>query len=134
RPGPMVIISASGMCEAGRILHHLRNNIGDPNNVVLFVGFQAESTLGRYLIEGHATVRIFGEEHRVRARVAKINALSAHADREELLAYFRAMRSTPQRAFVVHGELPNSEALAAAMREIGIPNVLIPQPGQTVAV
>ncbi len=132
RPGPMIIISASGMCEGGRILHHLRNNIGDPRNVVLFVGFQAENTLGRYLVEGHKTVRIFGEEHAVRARVAKINALSAHADREEFLAYFRAMQTPLERAYVVHGELTNSEALAAALRDFGIPEVTIPQVGQSV--
>ncbi len=132
RPGPMIIISASGMCEAGRILHHLRNNIADPRNVILFVGFQAQSTLGRYLVEGHKTVRIFGEEHDVRARVAKINALSAHADREEFLAYFKAMKAPIQRAYVVHGELANSEALAAALRTLGIPDVTIPEVGQSV--
>jgi len=130
RPGPMVIISASGMCEAGRILHHLSNTISDADNTVLFVGFQAESTLGRYLIEGHRTVRIFGEEHRVRARIAKINALSGHADRDELLAYFGAMGEPPRRAFVVHGEIGNAEALAAALRQRGMPDVTIPEVGQ----
>jgi len=130
RPGPMVIISASGMCEGGRILHHLRNYIGDPSHIVLFVGFQAESTLGRYLIEGHPTVRIFGEEHRVRARIAKINALSAHADRTEILAYVAAARARLQRAFVVHGEMANAEGLASGLREMGIPEVTIPEPGQ----
>ncbi|HRR82138.1 MAG TPA: MBL fold metallo-hydrolase RNA specificity domain-containing protein, partial [Planctomycetota bacterium] len=129
-PGPMVIISASGMCEGGRILHHLRNYIGDPSHIVLFVGFQAESTLGRYLIEGHPTVRIFGEEHRVRARIAKINALSAHADRTEILAYVAAARARLQRAFVVHGEMANAEGLASGLREMGIPEVTIPEPGQ----
>lgn len=132
RPGPMIIISASGMCEGGRILHHLRNNIADPRNIVLFVGFQATETLGRYLIEGHPVVRIFGEEHPVRSRVAWINALSAHADREEMLAYFRAVRPPFQRAFVVHGELASSEGLAAGLRQLGIPDVTIPQPGQQV--
>jgi metallo-beta-lactamase family protein len=131
RPGPMAVISASGMCEGGRILHHLRNNIEDPNNTLLFVGYQAESTLGRYLVEGHRTVRIFGEEHSVRARVAKINALSAHADRDELLTYFQAMGAPPRRAVVVHGEMPNAEALAAALRERGIPEVTIPEVGQS---
>ncbi len=130
----MVIISASGMCEAGRILHHLRNGIGEADNTVLFVGFQAESTLGRYLIEGHRTVRIFGEEHRVRARIAKINALSAHADRDELLAYFQAMAvppaAPPRCAFVVHGEVANAEALANALRQRGFPQVTIPEVGQ----
>lgn len=132
RPGPLIIISASGMCEGGRILHHLSNNIGDPQNVVLFVGYQSENTLGRYLIEGHKAVRIFGEEHVVRAQVAKINALSAHADRNELLAYFEAMGPGLRRSFVVHGEMVNAEALAAAMRQAGMRDVAIPEPGQTV--
>ncbi|HUT35215.1 MAG TPA: MBL fold metallo-hydrolase [Planctomycetota bacterium] len=130
-PGPMVIISASGMCEGGRIVHHLHKNIEDPSNIVLFVGYQAENTLGRYLVEGHKTVRIFGEEHNVRAQVAKINALSAHADRNELLSYYRAMQDSLRRAFVVHGEMANAEALAASMRDQGIPNVTIPEVGQT---
>lgn len=129
-PGPMVIISASGMCEAGRILHHLRNNIENSDNVILFVGFQAENTLGRNLVEGHLRVNIFGEEHPVRARVAKINALSGHADRNEMLAYFTAMRAPLQRCFVVHGEMANSEALAAAMRDLKMPDVVIPSPGE----
>jgi len=132
RPGPMVVISASGMCEGGRILHHLRNHIGDAANLVLFVGFQAESTLGRYLIEGRPTVRIFGEEHRVRARIAKINALSAHADREELLGYARAIRAGLARALVVHGEPENAQALAGGLRELGIPEVAVPAAGQAV--
>jgi len=130
--GPMVIISASGMCEGGRILHHLKNNIEDPRNIVLFVGYQAEHTLGRYLIEGRRPVRIFGEEYRVEARIDEINALSAHADRNELLDYFRAMDAPIERAFVVHGELPENEALADALRQMGTRQVEIPQPGQKV--
>ena len=132
KAGPMIIISASGMCEGGRILHHLKNNIGDPKNVILFVGFQAENTLGRRIIEGEQLVRIFGEDYRVAARVEKINALSGHPDRNEMLAYYRAMAAPIQRAFVVHGEADQSEALAAAMREMGIPGVEVPQPGQEV--
>jgi metallo-beta-lactamase family protein len=132
QPGPMMIISASGMCEGGRILHHLKNNIGDSRNIILFVGFQAENTLGRRLIEGVQPIRIFGEEYRVAARVEKINALSGHPDRDELLRYFKAMESPIQQAYVVHGEADQSEALAAAMREMGMPNVVVPQPGQEV--
>ena len=132
RPGPMVIISASGMCEGGRILHHLAHNIEDPRNIILFVGYQAESTLGRYLIEGRNPVRIFGDEYRVRARIEKINALSGHADRNELLDYFRAMAAPLRRAFVVHGEVANAESLADGMREMGMPDVLIPEQGQKV--
>ena len=132
KPGPMMIISASGMCEGGRILHHLKNTIGDPKNIILFVGFQAENTLGRYLIEGKQPVQIFGEQYPVAARIEKINALSGHPDRNELLAYYRAMAAPIQRAFVVHGEPNESLALAAAMTEMGMPGVEVPQPGQEV--
>jgi metallo-beta-lactamase family protein len=132
QPGPMVIISASGMCEGGRILHHLKNNITNRRNIVLFVGYQAEHTLGRYLIERHDTVRIYGEEYRVRARIEKINALSAHADKKELLDYFRAMDALPRRAFVVHGEPEPAEALAAGLRDLGVPDVEVPERGQEV--
>jgi len=133
QPGPMVIISASGMCEGGRILHHLKNNIEDDRNIVLFVGYQAEHTLGRYLVEGRRPIRIFGEEYRVAARVEQINALSAHADRNELLAYLQAMQTPIQHAYVVHGELPENEAMAEAMRDMGMSDVVIPTPGQSVA-
>jgi metallo-beta-lactamase family protein len=130
--GPMVILSASGMCEGGRILHHLAHTIEDPRNIILFVGYQAENTLGRYLIQGRNPVRILGDEYAVRARIAKINALSAHADRNELLAYFRAMATPIARAFVVHGEMANAESLAAGMREMGMPSVEVPEVGRAV--
>jgi metallo-beta-lactamase family protein len=82
-----VIISASGMCESGRILHHLKNNIEDSDNTILFSGFQAENTLGRRILDGNRRVRIFGEEYDVRARVTRIEGYSAHADSEELAAW-----------------------------------------------
>lgn len=134
QPGPMVIISASGMCEGGRILHHLKNNIENSRNIVLFVGYQAESTLGRYLIERHETVRIYGDEYRVRARIEKINALSAHADQTELLDYFRAMDALPRRAFVVHGEPEPANTMAGKLRELGIADVEVPEPGHEAAI
>ena len=130
RPGPMVIISASGMCEGGRIVHHLKNNLGDSRNIILFVGYQAENTLGRRIVERRQPIRIFGDEYRVKARIEKIDALSAHADRNELLAYHKAIMSTLQRAFVVHGEEAYSLALADGMRDLGIPDVTVPHPGQ----
>jgi len=132
RGGPMVIIAASGMCEGGRILHHLKHGIGDERNVILFVGHQAEKTLGRYLVEGARLVRIFGRECRVRARIEKIEALSGHADRNELVDYFRRMATGIQRAYIVHGELDGSEALASQLRNLGIPQVEIPTPGEEV--
>ncbi len=131
-PGPVVIISASGMCEAGRILHHLAHSIGDPRNILLFVGYQAEHTLGRYIIERRSPVKIFGEKYDVYARVHTINALSAHADREEMLDYFTSTRTVPSRTFVVHGEEEQSLAFAAALEGRGFPDVSVPHKGQKV--
>ncbi|MBC7259419.1 MAG: MBL fold metallo-hydrolase [Chloroflexi bacterium] len=130
---PAVIISASGMCEAGRILHHLKNNIEDPRNTILFVGFQAEQTLGRKLVDGWKKVNIFGEEYTVRAAVERIDGYSAHADRNELLDYVRRVRQTGlRRVFIVHGEEAASLSLAAALKEMGVPEVHVPMPGDTV--
>jgi metallo-beta-lactamase family protein len=97
------------------------------------VGFQAENTLGRYLTEGRSPVRIFGEETAVRARIEKIDALSGHADARELMDYFRAMQPGIRRAYVVHGELDGSEALASELRKIGVPWVEVPTPAEAVA-
>lgn len=130
RPETAVIISPSGMCEAGRVLHHLRNNIEDPRNLILIVGFQAEDTLGKRLVERRETVRIFGEEFQRRAEVVVMNAFSAHADRDELLSWLGAIQNRPGRTFVVHGAEDQSEALAAALRERGFPKVDVPMLGQ----
>jgi len=129
--GPAIIISASGMCEGGRILHHLKNNIPDPRNIVLFVGYQAQNTLGRRIVEGAESIKIFGEEYDVNARVHTINALSAHADREGLLDHFESVRSSLGKVFVVHGEDEKCEALGAALQERRAPDVVIPSPGET---
>lgn len=124
---PCMIISASGMCEAGRILHHLRNNIEDARNTVLAVGFMAENTLGRRIIEKRPTVRIFGEEHPLNAEVVETNGFSAHADKTELISYFNNLNKDQLRqVFIVHGEPDGTEALAAAMKETGFSNVEIP--------
>jgi len=130
--GPAIIISASGMCEGGRILHHLKNTIGDERNIILIIGYQAENTLGRRLVEQERRVRIFGEPFEVRARVHVINALSAHADREEMLTYVAGMGRLPERAFVVHGEMDQSQPFAAELSRMGVQEVLIPEVGQTV--
>ncbi|MGB9592658.1 MAG: MBL fold metallo-hydrolase RNA specificity domain-containing protein [Anaerolineae bacterium] len=130
---PAIIISASGMCEAGRILHHLKNNIEDPRNTILFVGYQAEQTLGRKIVDGWEKVKIFGEEYTVRAAVERIDGYSAHADRNELLDYVRQVQRTGlRRVFIVHGEEHASLALADAIRELGVPEVHVPTPGETV--
>jgi metallo-beta-lactamase family protein len=128
--GPVVIISASGMCEAGRILHHLRNNIEDSRNTILITGFQAENTLGRRLVDRIQEVRIFGEPMRVRAEVETINELSGHADQRELLAWIEPMAGGLRKVFVVHGEPTQSDALAKAIRERYHLEVVIPARGQ----
>jgi metallo-beta-lactamase family protein len=128
--GSAIIISASGMCEAGRVLHHLRHHIADPRTTVLFVGFQAENTLGRKLVDGESRVRIFGEEFEVKARVEKIDGYSAHADEEELLAFIGAIPQRPRQVFVVHGEPDAATTMATALRGLGIQNVMVPERGQ----
>jgi metallo-beta-lactamase family protein len=116
RKGPFIVISASGMCEAGRILHHLRNNIGDSRNTVLLTGYQAENTLGRKLRDGWKSVRIFGIPAQVEAEIAALEALSAHADAEELLDWMKPMTTDLKKVFLVHGEPEQSKALADAIQ------------------
>ncbi len=129
---PMIIISASGMVEFGRIRHHLANNLGDPRHTILLVGFQAEHTLGRKLADGLKRVRIFGEEYAVRAQVERIDGFSAHADRDELLAWVVAAKDTRRGVFVVHGEEPAALALAAGIRALGVREVCVPRRGEAV--
>jgi len=132
--GPMVIISASGMCESGRILHHLRNSIEDPRHTILFVSFQAENTLGRRIRDGAQRVSILGEQYEVRAHVEAIDGYSAHADHTELLAYVRALGPTRLRkAFIVHGEADAEDALRRGLREMGVRDVTIPAAGDQVS-
>ncbi|MHC5033668.1 MAG: MBL fold metallo-hydrolase RNA specificity domain-containing protein [Planctomycetota bacterium] len=129
--GPVVIISASGMCEGGRILHHLKHTVEDERNAILIVGYQAQHTLGRRLVEGVSPIKIYGERHDLRAQVHTINALSAHADHDELVAYFTAMGPKVDRAFVVHGEAEASGQLAGDLHELGAQNVVVPGPGDS---
>ena len=133
RSGPMVILSASGMCESGRILHHLRNNIEDPKNTILIVGFMAKDTLGRKLIEGEKQVNIFGEPHTVRAEVVKINAFSGHADQRELIDFVERCGKTLKQLFIVHGERTQAEAFAQLLQERRLPKGVIPLRGQRVS-
>jgi len=129
--GPAVIIAASGMAESGRILHHLAHGIGDHRNLVLFVGFQAEHTLGRRIESGQERVRLLGQEHERRAEVESITGYSAHADRDELRAWVRRLGGPIRRAFVVHGEPPALEAMAAILREEGVRDVRVPSHGES---
>lgn len=128
---PAIIISASGMCEAGRILHHLKNNVEDPRNTVLIVGWQSPYTLGRRLVERRPVVKIFGDEYELKARVRTINGFSAHADRPALLDYVRRLGASKiKSAFVVHGEEPSSLALAEGLRDLGVERAVVPRPGE----
>lgn len=131
RNEPMIIISASGMCEVGRILHHLKNNIENPRNTILIVGYQAQHTLGRRLVEKAKQVQIFGETYRVNAKVKVLNGFSAHANSAELLQHVSPLAGKVRQVCLVHGELDQSEALANSLRQSGFANVTIPEPGQT---
>jgi metallo-beta-lactamase family protein len=115
--GSAVIIAGSGMCTGGRVKHHLAANIGRPECTVLFVGYQASGTLGRRILDGASEVRILGEDYPVRASVAQINGLSAHADRDELLCWLLALRRPPQQVFAVHGEPETVFDFADLIRE-----------------
>lgn len=114
---PAIIISASGMAESGRILHHLKNNIEDPKNTILIIGWQAENTLGRKLVEKLPEVKIFGEPYQNNARCEVINGFSGHADRDELLDWVGAMRDKPRRTFLVHGEEEAALSLSDDLHE-----------------
>ncbi len=128
---PAVIISASGMAEAGRILHHLKNNIEDPRNTILITGFQAPETLGRRIVDGNKRVKIFGEDYDVRARVVSLTGLSGHADRSELIDWAGHLRQPPRHTFLVHGEPEAAFALADRLRtQLGFHQVSVPELGQ----
>jgi metallo-beta-lactamase family protein len=127
---PVMIIAGSGMAEAGRVLHHLKNNIGNPNNTVLIVGWQAENTLGRKIAEKWPEVPIYGEKYKLRCRVEVFNEFSAHADRNDLINWVSAGKNRWQKVFVVHGEESAALSLADAFREIGLKDVVVPEFGQ----
>ncbi|MEA1928699.1 MAG: MBL fold metallo-hydrolase [Candidatus Auribacterota bacterium] len=115
--GSAIIMAGSGMCTGGRIKHHLVQNIGRPESTLLFVGYQAQGTLGRILLEHPEEVRILGNIHKVRARIERINGFSAHADRDELLGWLSAFKNPPRKLFIVHGEEESALALAGSVRE-----------------
>jgi metallo-beta-lactamase family protein len=130
--GPAVIISASGMCEGGRVQHHLKNTIEDPRNAVCIVGWQAPHTLGRRLVERQPVVRIFGDEYRLRARVEVLGGYSAHADRPALLSWVEPIADKLRQACVVHGELGPATSLAHGLEGLGATDVVIPEMGDSV--
>ncbi|MFZ1730928.1 MAG: MBL fold metallo-hydrolase [Bacteroidota bacterium] len=133
RQDPMMIISSSGMCEGGRILHHLRNNISNPRNTIMITGYNAEYTLGRRIVERERKVTIFGEEHELNAEVVVLNSLSAHADRNEILDYHRRFNPARLRnTFIVHGDYDQEQKLQSALQdELGLKNVEIPSQGDS---
>ena len=130
--GSAIIISGAGMCTGGRIKHHLVRNISRSESTILFVGYQAEGTLGRQIVDGAPQVRILGEMLPVRAHVQRIDGFSGHADRDELLRWAHALRASPKRAFVVHGEAAVADSFRATLRQQLGWNAEVPSLGQTV--
>ena len=115
-PSPKVILSASGMCDAGRIRHHLKHNLWRSDSTVVFAGYQAVGTLGRSLLDGAKNVKLFGEDIHVAARICRIDGISGHADREGLLRWISAFTEKPRKVFVVHGEDLTSNLFASTLR------------------
>ena len=127
-----IILSASGMCTAGRILHHLRHGLPKSKNTVLFAGYQAQGTLGRKLVDGAKRVRIFGDDIPVNAEIRSISGFSAHADRTALLGWIDGFSTPPKHTFVTHGETDAAKAMSDAVSERFNGRVSIPVPGQSV--
>jgi metallo-beta-lactamase family protein len=130
--GSAIIIAGAGMCTGGRIKHHLLRNISRKESAILFVGYQAEGTLGRQIVEGSPRVRILGESLPVKARVEKIEGFSGHADRDELLRWAGAVKSPPRQAFIIHGEAAVAERFRGTLGEKLGWKAQVPSPGQMV--
>lgn len=125
-PEPKVIISASGMCDAGRIRHHLKHNLWNSKSSIVFVGYQAEGTLGRYILEGAEEVTLFGEKVKVNAEIHNLEGFSGHADRDGLLEWLKGFRKEPKRIFLVHGEPEAKESFAETVeKELGYHPVVV---------
>lgn len=131
--GPGIIISASGMCSGGRILHHLYNRIWDRRNVILFIGYQAEATLGRHLMDGAKRIKIFGRELPVRAQIRKINAFSAHTDQNGLVEWVASTfrNSPPEALAIIHGEENSREKLKTRLDFLGDTKIVLPKHEET---
>jgi metallo-beta-lactamase family protein len=129
---PIIIISASGMCESGRILHHLANNVSNPKNTILIVGYQAQDTLGRRILERQPTLRIFGDQYQLKAEVVEMQSFSAHADHKDLMDFAEHldMRSL-KSVFLVHGEVEEQNALTQSLTQAGFRNISSPKRGDT---
>lgn len=131
KEGPFIVISSSGMCEGGRILHHLRSSLDRDDATILLVGYQAEGTLGRRLFDGAKKVKVFGIPRQVWARVEALQSLSAHADGDDLTGFIKSLDPRPRRVFLVHGGHENREALAARLKAEGIDRVSLPDYGDS---
>ena len=130
KPGPLMIISASGMAETGRILHHLANNIENENNIIMMVGYCAEHTLGKKIIEKLPVVKIFGEEYMLKAEVVVMNSLSAHADSDGLTNYCAQFDKTRMKnIFLVHGDYDQQQKFASRLKQTGFTKITIPERG-----
>ncbi len=130
-PTPSIIISASGMCEVGRIKHHLKHNLWNPKSTILFVGYQAPGTLGYNIVNGAKTVKIFGEEIAVNARIEYIEGYSGHADQEGLMNFIYSFINKPKHIFLVHGEIESQEVLKEKIEKEANISVTIPEFGET---
>lgn len=117
--GAKIIISSSGMCDAGRIRHHLKHNLYRADSTIVFMGYQAVGTLGRLLVDGASKVKLFGEDVRVNANIVNMDGFSGHADKDELIEWAQAIQPKPKRVFLVHGEEESLDALASALRNLG---------------
>jgi metallo-beta-lactamase family protein len=131
RKDPCIIVASSGMCESGRILHHLKHSIGDPRNTVLIIGFQAPDTLGRRLVEKRPEVRIHGVPFKLNAEVAVLNGFSGHAGRDDLLAMLTPLADPKRKVRLVHGDPDQAEALLVTLKERGFVDIAYPQRGES---
>ncbi len=133
REGPFVVISASGMCESGRVVHHLKHAISSIENTIVLIGFQARHTLGRRIMERRPTLRIHDQEYPLRANVEVLSGLSAHADALDFRWWFEAMHATSSigQAYIDHGEEESGEAQAATLAEFCDEPPVIAEPGRT---
>ena len=135
RPGPFIVIAASGMCDNGRIVHHLANSIEDPRNMVIIAGYQAENTLGKKLVLRQPVVNIFGEPHELKAEVVVLNSFSGHADRNELLGYIGKFdKKKLKQIYIVHGDPDQSEKLAGGIQNLGFGEVHVPSRGDRASI
>jgi len=131
--GTVMIIAGSGMCTGGRIKHHLVNNITRPESTILFVGYQANGTLGRQILDSNGgEVRILGQTYRVKARVVKVHGFSAHADRKEMLDWLRNLKQLPRKIFLVHGEKEAAENFQEYLKDNLGADVMVPEYQQEV--